>query len=142
MSTNSKSNILWLSGDYHHTVRGWIFARAWAQISVSQLLECYVTQRYPFKKRNGIAWWLLRQNLTIKGTLILMLPTKMSVTCVTCKIMTWIYPWESTKKQASKKKHNSLYVLATFYVTCRICLGKVEIYSFSSFSTTNTYSRF
>ena len=31
---------------------------------------------------------VLRQNLTIIGTLILMLPTKMLVTCVTCKIMT------------------------------------------------------
>ena len=34
----------------------------------------------------------LIENLKILGALILMLPTKMSVTCVTCKIMTWIYP--------------------------------------------------
>ena len=38
------------------------------------------------------------------------------------------------KASKPKKKRNSLYVLATFYVTCRICLGKVEIYSFSNFS--------
>ena len=37
-------------------------------------------------------------------------------------------PMRVYQKASKQKKHNSLYVLATFYVTCRICLGKVEIY--------------